>query len=216
MLAGVRTNLPVPDSIAVGIGGATVVGLDGSAATIGEENLGGRLQEALIFGGSTPTLTDAAVADGRAKLGSHALSFTQRRSLAGVLARLDGLLADAIESALHTQPLATLVVYGGASLLVPEHLAGISEVMVPVDGDIAGAVGLVVAPAGGQADRICANRPSVRTTTLEAARADALARAIHAGADPASVQIVDVEEIPLSYLRDPPIRIRVKALGPRI
>jgi N-methylhydantoinase A/oxoprolinase/acetone carboxylase beta subunit len=216
MLAGVRTNLRVPDSVPLGFGGATVVRLDGSAAAIGEENVGGGLQEALVFGGSTPTLTDAAVAGGRAKLGSHTLSSAQLESLAGVLPLLDRRLADAVERALHAQPAATLVVYGGASLLVPEHLPGISEVMVPTDGDIAGAVGLVVAPAGGRADRICANRPSVRATTLEAARADALARAIHAGANPASVQIVDLEEIPLSYLRDPPIRIRVKALGPRI
>jgi hypothetical protein len=28
------------------------------------------------------------------------------------------------------------------------------------------------------------------------------------------VQIVELEEIPLSYLHDPPIRIRVKAAGP--
>jgi hypothetical protein len=92
----------------------------------------------------------------------------------------------------------------------------VGEVIAPTDGDIAGAVGLVVAPAGGQADRICANRPNVRATTMEAARADALARAIHAGADPAKVHVVEAEEVPLSYMPDPPIRIRVRAVGPRI
>jgi hypothetical protein len=51
---------------------------------------------------------------------------------------------------------------------------------------------------------------------MESVRAEALARAIHAGADPASVEIVDVEEVPLSYLIDPPVRIRVRAVGPRI
>jgi hypothetical protein len=30
------------------------------------------------------------------------------------------------------------------------------------------------------------------------------------------VHIVEVEEVPLSYLLDPPVRIRVKAVGPRI
>jgi hypothetical protein len=89
-------------------------------------------------------------------------------------------------------------------------------VIAPADGDIAGAIGLVVAPASGQADRICANWPNVRATTMEAARADALSRAIHAGADPANVHIVEAEEVPLSYIPDPPIRIKVRAVGPRI
>jgi N-methylhydantoinase A/oxoprolinase/acetone carboxylase beta subunit len=214
-LAGVRTNLRLPEMLHVAVGGATIVDLDGPAPTIGERHVGGGLREAaLSFGGATATLTDAAVAGGRAKLGSHSLSGAQARALVGVLPALDGVLVDAIQRARHARAPATMVVFGGASVLVPDHLAGISEMIFPADGDIAGAVGLLVAPAGGQADRICANRPSVRATTMEAAQAEALARAIHAGADPAKVQVVDVEEVPLSYLLDPPIRIRVKAGGP--
>jgi N-methylhydantoinase A/oxoprolinase/acetone carboxylase beta subunit len=216
-LAGVRTNLGVPESITLDFGGATVVRLDGSSPAIAEESLGSRLQdEALIFGGAMPTLTDAAVAGGRGEVGTHSLTPRQRGALTAVLPTLDGFLAAAIDSSRHALPAATLVVFGGASMLVPEHMAGVSEVIVPANGDIAGAVGLLVAPAGGQADRICANRPAVRATTMDAACAEALARAIHAGADPANVHIVEVEEVPLSYLLDPPVRIRVKAVGPRI
>jgi hypothetical protein len=51
---------------------------------------------------------------------------------------------------------------------------------------------------------------------MEAARAEAVARAIHAGADPDGVQIVEAEELPLTYVLDPPIRITVRAVGPRI
>jgi hypothetical protein len=50
---------------------------------------------------------------------------------------------------------------------------------------------------------------------MEEARVAAFARAVHAGADPARVEVVEVVEIPLSYLLDPAIRIRVKAAGPR-
>jgi N-methylhydantoinase A/oxoprolinase/acetone carboxylase beta subunit len=216
-LAGVRTNLSVPERVILGLGGSTVVRLDGDSTAITEETVGGGLgEQALIFGGSTPTLTDAAVAGGRGVLGTHGLSPSQRRGLKGVLPMLDKLLGEAVERGRHGLGSATLVVFGGAAMLVPEQVAGVSEVIVPAEGDIAGAVGLVVAPAGGQADRICSNRPNVRATTMEAARAEALARAIHAGADPANVHIVEVDEVPLSYLPDPPMRIRVKALGPRI
>ena len=39
------------------------------------------------------------------------------------------------------------------------------------------------------------------------------AKAIDAGADPATVQIVDVEDVPLAYLPGNATRIRVKAVG---
>ena len=126
-------------------------------------------------------------------------------------------LAGAIDTARHLQPLPMLVVVGsGASAAAARHLIAVGETIIPGDGDVARAIGLVIAPAGGQADRVCANRASVRATTMDAARADAIARAIHAGADPAKVQVVEVEEIPLTYLLDPPIRIIVRAIGPRV
>jgi hypothetical protein len=40
-----------------------------------------------------------------------------------------------------------------------------------------------------------------------------VARAVHAGADPDAVKIVEVEQVPLTYLLDPAVRIRVKAAG---
>ncbi|MCW3020397.1 MAG: Hydantoinase/oxoprolinase, partial [Solirubrobacterales bacterium] len=125
-------------------------------------------------------------------------------------------LAAALDTARRVQPLPMLVVVGSAASVAAEQLMAVGDTLVPGDGAVARAIGLVIAPAGGHADRVCANRTSVRATTTEAARADAIARAIHAGADPAKVQVVEVEEIPLTYLLDPPIRIVVRAIGPRI
>ncbi len=125
-------------------------------------------------------------------------------------------VATALDAAWQAQPLPTLVVVGSGAAAAAARYEGFGETIVPGDGDVARAIGLVIAPAGGHADRVCANRPAVRETTIEAARADAIARAIHAGADPARVQIVEVDEVPLTYLLDPPIRISVRASGPRI
>ena len=91
-----------------------------------------------------------------------------------------------------------------------------ARIRLITDGDVAGAVGLAIAPAGGQADRIFRNRPADRDHALAAAREEALARAIHAGADPDRVAVVAVNEAPLAYMDDPAIRIRVKAAGPRV
>jgi hypothetical protein len=48
---------------------------------------------------------------------------------------------------------------------------------------------------------------------LDEARNEARDRAVTAGADPKTVQIIEVEEIPLAYLTSPAVRIRVKAAG---
>jgi hypothetical protein len=108
-----------------------------------------------------------------------------------------------------------LVAVGGASAIVADDFPGAREVIRPVDGDVAGAIGVAIAPVSGQADRICPNRPDRRRQALEEARGAARARAIHAGADPDRVEIVDVDEVPLTYLLDPAVRIRVRAAGPR-
>ncbi|MEA2383876.1 MAG: hypothetical protein QOH72_3847 [Solirubrobacteraceae bacterium] len=169
----------------------------------------------LPFGGGSATLTHAAAAGGRAELGSRSLSLRERRALGEVLAEVDAELADAIDRAKGTPRETALVVVGGAAMLVPGDLPGVSDVIVPADGALAGAIGLAIAPAGGQADRICENRPEERQRAVAAARAEAFARAIHAGADPDRVAVVEVDETPLAYMRDPAIRVRVKAMGPR-
>lgn len=134
----------------------------------------------------------------------------------GVDGVADDALAAALDGARRGQPLPMLVVVGSGAAAVAEHCEAIGETIIPREGSVARAIGLVIAPAGGQADRVCADRANVRATTIESARADAIARAIHAGADPARVQVVEVDEIPLAYLLDAPIRISVRAVGPRI
>ena len=209
-VAGVRTSFRTPDVISLPFGGGTVVapGTMIAGSVLGEQ--------ALVFGGETATLIDAAVAAGRVVLGSRALTLRQRRTLAGALAPVDAQLADAVERIKRAPHDVALVAVGGASGLVPSDLPGVDEVIVPGDGDVAGAVGLAIAPAGGQADRIFRNRPADRDHAIAAAREEALARAIHAGADPDRVEVVAVNEVPLAYMHDPAIRIRVKAAGPRI
>jgi N-methylhydantoinase A/oxoprolinase/acetone carboxylase beta subunit len=48
---------------------------------------------------------------------------------------------------------------------------------------------------------------------LDIAKAEASDRAVAAGADRASVKIVEVEDVPLAYLPGNATRIRVKAVG---
>jgi hypothetical protein len=87
-------------------------------------------------------------------------------------------------------------------------------VVCPPDGDVAGAVGAATATVSGQAELICANRADQRAACLANARSAARADAMRAGADPDTTDVVGIDEIPLTYLVEPAVRIRVKAAGP--
>lgn len=77
-----------------------------------------------------------------------------------------------------------------------------------------GACGSRWTSAGRIPTRRCSTPPGVtRDSALTTARAEAVARAAEAGADPASIEIVDIDEIPLAYLPSNALRVRVKAGG---
>jgi hypothetical protein len=88
-------------------------------------------------------------------------------------------------------------------------------VIRPPHFDCANAIGAAIAQVSGEVDRIFAvdGRAYTRDSALAAARAEATERAVAAGADPATVTIVEVDEIPLAYLPSNALRVRVKAVG---
>jgi N-methylhydantoinase A/oxoprolinase/acetone carboxylase beta subunit len=225
-IGGIRTNFRMPDLVTIALGGGTVLheeldaepdgraGGAGPAIRLGPESVGYRLRdEAIVFGGSTPTLTDAAVAAGRARLGDKARVAKLSRLLRAALGKSDEELADAIDRVKTARGDLTLIAVGGGSILIPDTLPGVSEVIRPDHFDAANAIGAAIASVSGQVDRIFQFGPGGRKAALDEASAEARDHAVAAGADPATVQIVELEEIPLAYLTSPAVRIRAKAAG---
>jgi hypothetical protein len=97
---------------------------------------------------------------------------------------------------------------------VPDELPGVSEVLRPEHFDVANAIGAAIASVSGEVDRIVHLGPGGREAAVEEVADDARERAVAAGASPGAVDVVEVEEIPLTYLTNPAVRIRVKAAGP--
>jgi N-methylhydantoinase A/oxoprolinase/acetone carboxylase beta subunit len=215
-IGGIRTNFRMPDLVTIALGGGTVISEDDrdGAVRIGPRSVGYRLpRDALVFGGSTPTLTDGAVAAGRAHLGSPARAVSQQRMLAKALAAADVMLADAIDRMKTSKGDRPLIAVGGGSILVPDRIPGVSEVIRPEHFDAANAVGAAIASVSGQVDRIFHPGEGGRQAILNEAREEARERAITAGADPGTVRTIEMEEIPLAYLTSPAVRVRVKAAG---
>ncbi|MCE7011933.1 cytosine permease [Kibdelosporangium philippinense] len=95
-IGGIATNFRMPDLVSIAIGGGSTVRLgDDGRVHVGPDSVGYRLpQEALIFGGQQATLSDAAVARGRARFGSHPVNATD--ALAQALAHADHVIAEVL------------------------------------------------------------------------------------------------------------------------
>ncbi len=214
-IGGIETNFRMPDLVTIALGGGSVVSGPRSEVAVGPQSVGYRLtQEGLVFGGSTPTLTDAAVACGRADLGDVGRTAAHRDVLTEAIRRSDAMLADAIDRVKTSREDRPLIAVGGGSILVPSELAGVSEIHRPDHFDVANAIGAAIASVSGEVDRIFQLGSGGRQAAIDEASSEARERAVRAGADADHVEIVEIEEVPLAYLTNPAVRIRVKAAGP--
>ncbi len=214
-IGGIQTNFRMPDLVTIAVGGGTIVGVEDGEVRVGPESVGYHLtEEALVFGGSTPTLTDAAVAAGRVALGDPGAVDGREELLGRALATAETMLAEAVDRVKTSREPRPLIAVGGGSVLVPERVPGVSEVHRPDHFDVANAIGAAIASASGEVDRIFNLGPGGRMAAVEEASEEARGRAAAAGASPDQVEIVELEEIPLAYLTNPAVRIRVKAAGP--
>jgi N-methylhydantoinase A/oxoprolinase/acetone carboxylase beta subunit len=215
-LAGVRTNFRMPDLLAIGLGGGSVVRpqADGSVQ-IGPDSVGYRLNtEALVFGGSTLTTTDIAVAAGMADIGDRArVAQLSAPLVTRSLRHIRSLLEAAIDRVKTSAEPVPVVLVGGGVVLVGDELAGASQVIRPEQAGCANAIGASIAQVSGEFDSILAYTDNTRTQALDEARAAACQRAVAAGAAPDSVQVYSIEEVPMAYLPGGGTRVRIKAIG---
>ena len=213
-IGGVRTNFRMPDILALGLGGGSIVDPD-DPTSIGPASVGHRLtREARVFGGDTLTATDIAVAAGTAQIGDAArLDDLSRDLVATANDRLHAIVEDGIDRLKTQAGAAQLVLVGGGSVLIGRPLEGISEVIRPALASVANAIGAAIAQVGGETDHIYRYEDIGRDAALADARDRASAAAIAAGADAATIAIIDQEELPLAYVPGGAVRVRVKAVG---
>lgn len=212
-IGGVRTNFRMPDVLSVGIGGGTVV--DVRTGRVGPESVGYRIdREGLLFGGSTPTLTDAAALAASPIAGRSlpALPGSVRSALEAARSIVAERLEEAVERLSLGRMDLPLVVVGGGAFLVPDTLASAGEILRPEHGGVANAVGAAISLAGGRADQMAPMGD--REAAIAAASEAAIAKAIQAGADPLQVSVVDILETHVPYTTQPTVNVTVKAAGP--
>ncbi len=212
-VGGVRTNFRMPDLIALGLGGGSRVRESGGRITVGPDSVGYRIiEEAQVFGGNVVTFTDVAVAQMKAQIGHHKPGVSPDLSAKAYHEALR-IIEDGIDRIKTNAELIPLIAVGGGSALLPDHLEGVSEVIRPPHFDVANAIGAAIAQVSGRVDRIYAMGGRSRDQIMQEAIAAAQADAVRAGANQNTLEIIEVEEIPLAYLPSNASRIRITVAG---
>lgn len=210
-VGGVRTLFRMPDVLSIGIGGGTVVKQD--PLTVGPVSVGHRLtREALVFGGDTLTLTDIAVAAGIAEIGDRSRIASLPAALVkDTVEAVHRRLAETVDRMKSDAAAVPLLAVGGGAMLTPDRMPGISEVVRVEHFAVANAVGAATAQVSGEVDHVF--RDMNRDALLREAETMARERAVSAGADPATLKVVDMEDLPLAYLPGNAVRARVRVVG---
>lgn len=212
-IGGVRTNFRMPDTLSIGLGGGSLIRTE--PVRVGPQSVGYELTtKAKVFGGDTLTTTDVCVAAGHVEIGD-------KRAVAGLDPVLIKAVEDKIEEMVNvavdrmkTSAVAMpVIIVGGGSILIQRPVAGASEIVKPNHFAVANAIGAAIAQIGGETDRIFSLAGMTRDEALALAKQEAIDKAVAAGAMRETVEIVDVEEVPLAYLPGNATRIAVKAVG---
>ena len=171
-------------------------------------------EKALCFGGDVVTATDIADRLGKANVGDPSLTASISQEVADkAYAAMREMVEDAIDSMkISSDPIDAILVGGGAVLL-PHDLAGTKSVACPEFAGCANAIGSAISKVSGMFEKLVDYEETGREEALERARREAIAAAVRAGADEATVEIIDSEDVPLAYYPGKTSRIRIKAAG---
>lgn len=212
-IGGIRTNFRMPDILAIGLGGGSVVSDDGRL--IGPQSVGHKLvTEGLVFGGQTLTTTDVLVASGHANIGDKThVSHLDPTVVAQATATMHKMLNDNIEMMKPGGKDMPVILVGGGAILVTDGLNAASNLHRPENAGVANAIGAAIAQVGGESERMLSYRQTSRDESIASVTHAATQRAIKAGADPKTIRAVDIEETAVPYMDEGATRVRVKVIG---
>ncbi len=185
----------------IGVGGGSLI--DADSGVVGPQSVGFRItDEALVFGGRQLTLTDIAVAAGRAEIGDRArVNGLDASLIARVDAHLRARLSRLLENYDRLDRKLPIILVGGGAPLILHLLRELGrQVESPADAAVANAYGAAMAQVGGEAD-LTFSSSVPRQEALARAEAEAHRRAEEAGARPGTIRTVELEDAALTLPR---------------
>lgn len=102
---------------------------------------------------------------------------------------------------------------GGGSVILPEDIPGASSVLKPEHFGCANAIGSAISKVSGTYEKLVDYDETPRDQALENAKDAAVDAAVEAGAVRDTVEIIEMEDVPLAYYPGHTSRVKVKAAG---
>ena len=225
-IGGVKTNIRCPDLLSIALGGGTIVKHNGDDVSgLGPESVGYNLVRlGTSFGGPLLTVHDTAVALGKldTRLDVFKTDFVTAPDKIAAVPRLlvenaweaiRKTIEEAIDKMKTTAEPVPAIFIGGGALVVPKTgLAGVSEAVSPDHFEVGGAVGTTIAEIGAYAEGVVDLDVDDRDDAIKRVTQHAIDNAVKAGAIRETAEVIDIEEIPFTYMpgKREKIRIRVK------
>lgn len=215
-IGGVRTNFRMPDVVSIGLGGGSIVREqpDGTV-TVGPDSVGFEItKKALVFGGDTLTATDIAVRLGMVEVGDKSLVAAVDQEFAvRAMTVIREMVEDGIDAMKISNHDVDVIMVGGGSIVIPDQLAGTGKVVSPKHFGIANAIGSAISKVSGTFEQLINYDEIPREKALAEAKRAAVEMAVEAGAVRSTVEIIDMEDVPLAYYPGNTNRVKIKAAG---
>ncbi len=214
-IGGVRTNFRMPDVISIGLGGGSIVRVRDGSVTVGPDSVGYEItKKALVFGGDVMTATDIAVRLGMVELGDKSKVETISQEVADkAMAAIRALVEDSVDAMKVSNADVDLILVGGGSIILPEKISGAATVLKPEHFGCANAIGSAISKVSGTYEKLMNYDELPREQSLEKAKNEAIELAVEAGAVRETVEIIEMEDVPLAYYPGNTNRVKIKAAG---
>ncbi len=102
---------------------------------------------------------------------------------------------------------------GGGSVILPEKINGAASVLKPKHFGCANAIGSAISKVSGTYEKLMNYDELPREQSLEKAKNEAIELAVEAGAVRETVEIIEMEDVPLAYYPGNTNRVKIKAAG---
>ncbi|MEM8927161.1 MAG: hydantoinase/oxoprolinase family protein, partial [Bacteroidota bacterium] len=224
-IGGVLTNFRMPDVVAVGIGGGTIVRFFEDKCQLGPDSVGYRLKEkSLAFGGDTLTLSDFFLANQKLHITGAKEAIKLQKAIAGTVAMKYAealsvvkdqirLTIEKLVDKLKTDETAIPVIAcGGGAFLLPEKIGGASKVIFPEHMEVANAFGACIAQIGYEEELVINTTQHDEDDALEELLVKVKNQLLANGALEDSISTLTKESIPLAYLPGA-VKLKIKLCG---